>query len=580
MKVVDLASGWWVAWEDQLPGVRELGLNCALVNFVSSQLAEESFIKVTLGLLCIAMSLQHLRPGVDDTGIHLSSSVQELKENVLVAIDGLVLDKQSQILSMDGIFALLLRGKIHAEANQVRKSWLRIRQAIQVSQDLGLANLQSADLSPGELLQRQRLVGGLFEVDRSMSLVLGLPYVVDPYFVDSLAWLVLSEKSDLSLKVRALRRIVGVAAGRTSDRNAKWYTCQIGVTQKIQKSLDDAKTRMPQEWWDPLALTVQMAANPRDLHDHLMAQFLFYQTETMVQLPYLLRYTNHINSSLSPDRCVAAARQQLVVYHALIHDPRLSIYTCRCEDFQALLAAIIVVLGMLEDVNEGSVPSPLDLDLIETTKDILRYESTQQGGMIARQGLQVLDALTSFLDDDQTSSADLTREQTLFVPYFGTITVQYIPHVQKGGSLLETTNLTQQLPTPTSSTNEDINGANMPSRGVDLVLGGQSQPHLHDQQSTRPVPAQYFLGISDAHVNRYDDLAGPQSASSGWEKGATTDVNGGPEIDLNLEGGAMSLNDYNFADSFLFGDELGMDWNKFDFGLGVGGEEPGGTVDF
>ena len=71
-----------------------------------------------------------------------------------------------------------------------------------------------------ELTHRQRFLGGMFENDRSLSLVLGLSYAVDDNFTDLLASQALIEEQDVFVKMRAFRRVTAIAAGRVIDRNA------------------------------------------------------------------------------------------------------------------------------------------------------------------------------------------------------------------------------------------------------------------------------------------------------------------------------------------------------------------------
>jgi hypothetical protein len=61
------------------------------------------------------------------------------------------------------------------------------------------------------------------------------------------------------------------------------------------------------------------------------------------------------------------------------------------------------------------------------TKRNFEFQSTQQGGSIAKQGLHIINTLATFLQDDLESpngAAHAVKSATLFMPYFGTISVQ------------------------------------------------------------------------------------------------------------------------------------------------------------
>ena len=81
----------------------------------------------------------------------------------------------------------------------------------------------------------------------------------------------------------------------------------------------------------------------------------------------------------------------------------------------------------------------VDLAVIEDVKDIFRYRMTEQGGGISKQGLTVLDELTSFVYDDEGVGESSTsiehgftdvgmqynkHMKTIMLPYFGTIRVE------------------------------------------------------------------------------------------------------------------------------------------------------------
>jgi hypothetical protein len=65
-----------------------------------------------------------------------------------------------------------------------------------------------------------------------------------------------------------------------------------------------------------------------------------------------------------------------------------------------------------------------DLALLDAVKRSVEFQSTQQGGSIAKQGLHITNALATFLQDDLDGADNPAKSATLFVPYFGTISVQ------------------------------------------------------------------------------------------------------------------------------------------------------------
>lgn len=72
------------------------------------------------------------------------------------------------------------------------------------------------------------------------------------------------------------------------------------------------------------------------------------------------------------------------------------------------------------------------------TRQNFEFQSTQQGGSIAKQGLHIINTLVTFLQDDleYPEGADQSvKSATLFVPYFGTISVQSGAHMRRPNGL-------------------------------------------------------------------------------------------------------------------------------------------------
>lgn len=425
LDVLDIAGDWWIAWEDQYPGAKDLKARLTLRNSVSSQLADNDPVAVAAGLICIVMSLQQVRVGLDDHDLQLASTPAHLVEQITIAVDQVILSNESYTHSMMGVQLLILKAKQHADSNQLRKAWLRIRQAIQTAQKIELAKPMPG-MSSAEILGRQRFMGSMFETDRFMSLLLGLPYALDENFTDKLAAEVIGDHPDVATRVRALRRITAVASGHVNDRNASSNSASVSVTESIQHTLTTAGMSLPFSWWDIQSHTTDLS-DPILSHEYLLTQLWFYQTQALLQLPLMLKAAS--DPPFEPSRiiCLDSCRSLITIFNTLRSNPVLSAYTCKCEDFQGLLAAIVLLIGLLHYAAQGSNPTgssfEADMELVEITMDTFRYARQQQGGNIAKQGLHVLETLSAFLEDTDHENEE-PRKATLFVPYFGTVSIE------------------------------------------------------------------------------------------------------------------------------------------------------------
>jgi len=421
MNALIYGGEWWISWRDQPWALRESGGYQPLSDFANGKLANDDPAAVAVGLMCIAMALQHIRPGTDDLGLDLASSPKELDDRVCAAVDQVILSKDQYLTTQYGILVLMMRAKHHVEGNQLRKAWLRIRQAILALQAMDFAAGSSHGPQNDEVVARQRWVGGIFELDRFMSMMLGLPYATDPNFTDKLASTMLWHSSDIGVKMRALRRIVAVAAGQINDRDSRHQQDDIALTNGIQATLDNTAAAMPVTWWD-IAAHVDCEDGPT-AHENLMAQLWFWNVQCFLHLPFMLQAVTNSEYEHNRQLCLQGARNTLRVFNMLRIKPTLSVFTCNCEDFQGLLAACTLLVGLLQYASEGIEPPDgfdTSLTLVDQTRDVFAYRAQQQGGSISKQGLKVLEHLSDFLDDEE----GITGKKSIILPYFGTIVVE------------------------------------------------------------------------------------------------------------------------------------------------------------
>ncbi len=423
-KVLNIAGSWWLPWRNLWPPLVEGNERSSLVGFVHFSLAEENLINVASGLVCIAICLQQMRPGADDYDIPLSAPPNELANSLLTAVDQLALADDDNLASPDGLEALVLRAKSYVNAsNQPRKSWLLIRRAISMAQLMGFPRADT-DQETADTSRRRRFMEALFETDRFMSLLMGLPYAVDDNFNEKVAGQALESPADFTTQMRALRRMVALVAGKVNDRNASKPEAKESAMNLVQKTLDGAASTLPCEWWN--VETHSDASNDsQSSHEHLLTQLWFYQVQSFLHLPLMLKPASDARFERSRLICLGSSRNLLRVYQAL-RQPHLAPYSSKCVDFQALIAAVLVLLGILQqgpqDRQQENVGYTEDVDLINSTRQVFELSSMEQGGSIARQGVHMIDSLGAFVADGETD--DFIRTATLFVPYFGTISVQ------------------------------------------------------------------------------------------------------------------------------------------------------------
>lgn len=344
-----------------------------------------------------------------------------LATKIVTAVDQLALAEDDNLTCFDGLKALVLRAESYAVSNnQNRKFWLLIRRAISIAQLIDLPRHDIGDYTV-QTVQLRNLMGALFEMDRFMSLLMGLPHAVNDKFGEKVTRVNLRISADGKSHMRALRRVVALAAGKVNDRNTSSSEVKEFEINLIQQILDDAASTLPCEWWNVKTHTDKLD-DLRSSQEHLLTQLWFYQVQSFLHLPLMLRPASDARFERSRLVCLNSSRHLLRVYLAL-RQPSLASYSSKRIDFQALIAAVLVSLGILQqqlqDWHQASAATREDVDLINATRRTFERSSNEQGGSIALQGIQVIDTLGKFAADGD--EINFIRAATSSVPYFGTI---------------------------------------------------------------------------------------------------------------------------------------------------------------
>ncbi|KIW98696.1 uncharacterized protein Z519_00357 [Cladophialophora bantiana CBS 173.52] len=588
-------------------------------DFVLTKLSHsQEPVSLATGLLCVAMSLYQLRPGVDDAKLNISASPSDLADRIVLAVDTIVLCPTSQhkhTRDPGVLLLLMIRAKMFAESNQLRKSWLCIRRALEIAKDTGFTEPKMPLLGDGlgeyapkvcgreltKLFYRQRFIGSIMELDRLMSMVLGFPHAEDVKFTDQLAMAVLKGESQgqkttpsqgsgggaastisVDIKMRALRRVVSIVAGRVNDRNGSGDADGVKhrTTMDIQATLTEAAAAMPQGWWN--VGSHLETSDPFLAHEHLTTQMWFWQVQSFLHLPFMLklhssaigaataRSQNHHdhdhiqngnNTTTDPYEvnkylCLQGCRGMIRVFNLLRSDPSLAVYICSCEDFQGVFSACILMVGLLMRMSycsrtppepeecEGAIGGNVgeDLALIEDIKDIFRYRATEQGGSISRQGLRVLEELGSFLYEDEDvdgglpDRAEQVKRRIVVLPYFGAIHLELRPPRHHVRDIAKA----KARVMPQSSA---IRGF---SAGEEMAC---------PRTSEQPVEGRT---ITDRPGQIVEPVCLP---SSNWDREANldADASGGLDADTALQ---FSMPETNLDwDRFLYGHELAQNWS-------------------
>ena len=179
------SSYWWGPWHQIFPMVFGVDGNVtSFREFILESKASGSVQKIARALLCLLLTLQESK-GFDDylqdhgmTSYPWTNSNSQCGRNIektLKVVNKLVLADDELAGTIDGIECLSLLSKLESNKGRVRRAWIATRRGLLFSQLLGL-HRRSKTYAPEVAQRRESVWRAVYQADRFMSLVLGLPY--------------------------------------------------------------------------------------------------------------------------------------------------------------------------------------------------------------------------------------------------------------------------------------------------------------------------------------------------------------------------------------------------------------------
>ena len=179
------SSFWWHPWHQMFPMVFGVDGNVtSFREFVLESKASGCVPKVAKALLCLLLTLQESK-GFDDYlhdhGLTASSWINSDTqcgrniEKSLKVVNKLVLADDEFAGTIDGIECLSLLSKHESNQGRIRRAWICTRRGVLFSQLLGL-HRRSKNYPPEVIQRRESVFRAVYQADRFMSLMLGLPY--------------------------------------------------------------------------------------------------------------------------------------------------------------------------------------------------------------------------------------------------------------------------------------------------------------------------------------------------------------------------------------------------------------------
>ncbi|KAJ6120601.1 hypothetical protein N7523_004881 [Penicillium sp. IBT 18751x] len=411
-KIIQEGSRMWCKWEENFP---------ELVNAFEAKSQSENLVapaEIAKGLVYLSISVLQSPPDFDFNTLRVPINPQEFAARCCAAADRLIVRDDDYAATLPGMECQMLLSKYHLNEGRLRKAWLVVRRTIEFAHLAGM-HLSTRTPRPTDTLfeRRLKLWCIITNADRSLSLILGLPYgVADAFFMPQ-AQLRLS--SDIPAAEQYFLRL-GIISGHMIDRNQNPSEMCLESTLRLDQELTDAWEAMPRSF---TGLEPGPNENQESFHERIPLQFMPKIYRALLHLPFMLKYPHDPRFSFCHRTAIQSAREGLALYKVLRTITRS--YLCKILDFLAFTMGMLLIVHLhsySEDSPDHSKEQDdRDWELVRDVVTILRQAAAESGGSVAAESANILGAIF----DTRTQQKDWTPPATcqVTVPYFGTITV-------------------------------------------------------------------------------------------------------------------------------------------------------------
>ncbi|KAF4626677.1 hypothetical protein G7Y89_g11477 [Cudoniella acicularis] len=382
--------------------------------FHLEEVAKKHPVEIARTILYLAVCLQQLNPSFDRSKLSLLPTIEARIDRYLSTVQALITSDDELVSSMEGLECLTLQGMYHVNAGSPKRAWLTFRRALNVGQFMGI-DRKTTELPGGRIMWFQ-----IVHADRYLALLLGLPVGSkdDPFEPGETF-----QNPDIDKDMLFGRKLC-VLSGRIMDRNQAENSHAYATTQDIDEKLEQLSREMPASWWEiPTYFADDRSKEAKLQFDRLMVQIWYFQLESLLHLPFMLRAATERRYDYSKFSCLKASRQMMYRYLAM-QGAANKAFCCKVVDFGALTATITLLLGLLEPPNISQTYETRDQR--ETDRGLINamlksLEEMSQGGkdVIATQSINVINSLLSV----DTPSGRAAGNLRLTIPYFGTISI-------------------------------------------------------------------------------------------------------------------------------------------------------------
>ncbi|KAJ5752973.1 hypothetical protein N7520_009890 [Penicillium odoratum] len=373
---------------------------------------------IAKALVYLSLSVLQSPLEFDFSMLQMPMDAQEFASRCCEAVDRLVVRDDDFSATLPGIECHLLLSKFHMNEGRLRKAWLINRRAIELAHLAGM-HLSTKTPRPLDTLFERRLKiwCSLATLDRFISLILGLPYVIsDAFYIPQVERRLKSAES--AAEQYMLR--IGIIIGHMIDRNQNPAEMCLETTLKLDQELMDAWNSMPNS---QMGSEPGLGENKAHYLERIPLQFMPKVLRALLHLPFMLKYPHDPRYSFCHKTAIQSAREAQAFYKILRSTVRS--YLCKIVDFMAFTMGMLLVVHLHgyseESPDHSKEEDERDWELVGDLVAILRQAAAESGGSVAAESANILGEMYNCRLEK--GDWDLATSCKITVPYFGTITV-------------------------------------------------------------------------------------------------------------------------------------------------------------
>lgn len=593
--ILESSQEWWTIWREMFPEISDV--RCITIKeSVSHSLRSEKPGEVGKIMLCIALGVHQLPPYFDWSRLSIKESPEALMDRFVSTVDRLISSDEEIAATIEGIECMVLEAKWQVNMGRPRKAWLLNHKAIAYAQLIGLHRIpnQVPEKADATFTRRLNVWTHLITGDRWLAMMMGLPYTIpESLCTPTLEMAKTQTKGEVTESyILAMCQMIG----RMIDRNQNPTAATYSDTLSMDQQLEDIRGRTDASWWT----TDRMPDTPTGKHfERLQVQFFHHFVRVCLHQPFMLKSSADKRYQYSHSATLESAREMIKYYDALRGAEDVGPHACKIIDFQAFMAAMLLILNLCGYAQHarGAIPQQPDLDrdqqdsaLIDRTIALLHNAATEAGGIVAAHCAQALGTIAKVrmgkCEKNENDSIQIS------IPYFGRVSItagkQFVP-IKPGtypdAGISRPTpraiNSNTGLPTPPSmasnstlpsprdslmSASENarpspyFNSAENIARGIDQPWAGQPDDPFITFDSFMAFPSAGQIDFSNINGNSRE---GPSTV------GSASDLIGQP----SQFSGVGSVEEQNMAAGYPFpvvsGNSVDLDHGWDWFGVGA-----------